>query len=838
MSIKYYIHKPWLDYIIDGIKTIECIPGDKFKSWLGKIVTFFNDEAEVKVKIMDVKFYESLDEIFNDYPFEAILPGIGSVEKAKEFYGKQSKGLSVIKFRITEETAITRNNTNFPMQITNLLTDFLKTKGEKERLFYYQLLVPYYFLLNIAKGICIWHHMGSGKTKTALAIAEAMIKKGYSKILFVAPGALQENLDKEIDEYNELMGSNLDKSVFTYIKRSFKMVENISKNETKGEFKIDYNKFATNVSSIKGKTLVIIDEMHLIMQSISNGSPNAVAFYDLLMRSPNIRIVGLTGTILTSRPFEAVPMFNILSGNLVFPENEHDFLSAFWSRTEKKMLHKYVFQNRILGLVSRIDADAIQITLDEVNSGQKLDKATKMAGYPEQKETKVLNIPMSGRQIDLYFIRREKEIKEANNRKQSKGGVNSSKFAKSDKKSSTYRVRTRQCSNYAPPPEIENLYNSEFGYTQKDIDRVMDTATPDELASTKFIQCNKIMNEFKGFKGVIYSMFTDIGGNGALSRFLQVPRHKRKAILPNYETGKPQEYEVECSGYQLLKFDSDGNPTNLGPTTFAMLNRSLPEWQYNKIKKIYNDPNNDYGEKLPYLLIGLAEALGLDLKCGRFLIMMEPYFIYSLFMQLLYRVIRIRAHERFPPNLQNVQPFVLIATYPDSYDSESYIKSQAGATTGLTEDQLKNGLEFTTDQEIYKLMLGNRNKIAPFEEAIQECSIECSILKRIKPEMQCRMCAPDNTQLYTQTKDVSLINKNINYDIIEGDPCKKYEQEKIKATKITIKSDDGEELNYFYVPDEFSPSGYSIYYFNESKKIYEELFPSSPVYQTVLKMIK
>ena len=149
---------------------------------------------------------------------------------------------------------------------------------------------------------------------------------------------------------------------------------------------------------------------------------------------------------------------------------------------------------------------------------------------------------------------------------------------------------------------------------------------------------------------------------------------------------------------------------------------------------------------------------------------------------------------------------------------------------------MAKGLAETTDEKMYRIMLNNLRVNRPFVEAIEEASIECNVLKRYFPDKICRMCAPDNMKLYTDIIKDQSPDKLLNYDLREADPCQDYETEQIEATKVTVKTPDG-DIDYFYVKDPVSANGFSIYFYDKSKGVYEELFASSPAYQLVLKKL-
>jgi len=730
-----------------------------------------------------------------------------------------------------------RNSTNFFSQIKQLLEQYIFTNnGGYSELFYYQQWFRLCFEKNYSKGMIANHHMGSGKTILAAAIIDTALDMGYTKVFFIAPASLEGNIYKGLDEYEKLTGRTIDRNIFNFIKRSYTAVKNISKKESEQEFTIDSNIISKSINVID-RALVVIEEAHMIMQSISNGSPGMIQLYDLIMNSPNTRVLMMTGTLVNTHPFELVPMFNLAAGQHILPETRKAFMEAFWDRDKKEMINKNKFQNRIAGLISRIDPRALQLTIkDGKITARDSEKENK---FPEEFATKVVKVPMSGRQIGLYMVRREKELKENFNKKITEARAVAQKFGRQDKQSSTYRVRTRQCSNYAPPPEIESLYAREGGYTQDDIDRIMDAATPEELESPKYIAIDQIARKHKNQKGIVYSQFTDIGGNGAFGRYLRTPERKITAAIDSEEkSANAIMKEYTCCGYELLQFDKAGNPTNLGQRTFALLNGSVEPTRYEKILSIYNNPDNDHGEKLSLLLIGLREALGLDLKCVRYVVMMEPYFIYSLLQQLFARAVRYGSHLRLTALERNVQPYVMIASYPLNFDANKYINSQLENRVGLSALQLEQGLDDTTDEYIYKLMLANRDKINPFEHAAWEVAIECNVLKQYIPEMECKMCAPNNNKLYTDLLKGHPPDKLFYYDLGESDPCQEYKTAEIEATKVTIKSPNGDDIDYYYTKNPATPTGVSIYYHNKEKDLFEEIFPASPAYATVISSIK
>jgi hypothetical protein len=730
---------------------------------------------------------------------------------------------------------LVRNSTNIFVELKNLIEGHLLKGGELGQLFYYQQWFNICFSKGYSRGMIANHHMGSGKTLLAISIIDAALRNGYERVIYIAPTSLEENVDKGIREYEQVTGHKVDRKLINFIRRSHTIVKNISKGERDESIMLDTSSLSKNIRNLD-KCLLIIDEVHLVMQSISNGSPAMIEFYELLMNSPSVRLLFMTGTLINSRPFELVPLFNLLDGRRIFPETRKQFMEAFWDNETKTMKNKNKFQNRIAGLVSRIDPEALQLMIGEDGKIIKRDSASSNkksdteSMFPEQYETKVLRIPMVGRQVGVFMIRREKEIKEDVDRKVGRASAVSQKFGREDKQSSTYMVRTRQCSNYAPPPEIEAIYSMDIPNKDKKkrIEKIeSEGIQPDDTISPKFVVIDQLIRKHKGQKGIVFSFFSGIGGNGALARYLIC--NEREVELPSLMDEKSLTMKYKCCGYKQLEFDNNKSPTNLGPKTFAIMNGSVDPVIKDRIISIYNDIANDHGENLPVLLIGSSESQGLDLKCGRYVIMMEPQFIDTIRQQLFTRLVRYASHVRLDPMERNVQPYILVATYPKNFDAAGYIGTQVKSKVGLTAEQLEKGLSMSTDERMYKKMNSNNEMIGPFQQAVNETSIECNVLRKYLPDLNCRLCAPDNHSLFTDIIKGQPHERLFSYDLFEADPCQEYKTEEVEAIKISVG-----DIDYYYTKDETSPNGVIIYYHNKEKDIYEELLPNSPAYSPII----
>ena len=175
---------------------------------------------------------------------------------------------------------------------------------------YIKLYTPY-------RGLVLWHGLGSGKTLSAISIAEQIISdvekdmenqikknKKYS-ILFISPAMLVSNFDTEIQKYDEFYKSN---EIYG---------ENYTGFTSNGKL-TTYSKME-NPNLFKNR-VIIIDESQILISSITNAlmdnKPDSrlAHAYKEMMREETSKIVCLSGTPIDKRPAELAVLFNLLVG--------------------------------------------------------------------------------------------------------------------------------------------------------------------------------------------------------------------------------------------------------------------------------------------------------------------------------------------------------------------------------------------------------------------------------------------------------------------------------------------------------------------------------------------
>lgn len=435
-----------------------------------------------------------------------------------------------------------RNNTNFTAQ----LFEYFKTatwSAEYDFLKYYQNLVRIYSndVELDSRGMLIYHGMGLGKSILAVAIAIDMINERQPIVLLTK--SLQENMRGAIHKYVELRKS-LDPSYHlgrfntaelnTWIDANFSFVSmnasNMLKQMSKAaegrsneEFEITLEKKFGEVlklSSLDGK-LLIVDEAQNLFRAITNGSKNAHGLYDMVRKAKNLKIAFFTGTPVSNDPFELVPCFNMLSGGKpLFPEDYRDFDKMFVDKQNGRIKNKEKFQNRIMGLVSHVSH------LSKPGSALGHDDSATKAEFPTEYPIIVEYCNMDPEQYVMYQLARDKELAEGSTGKFTVRADTPSMTKPKSGAASTYRVKSRQLSNYSPPVGTKSL-----------------VATT--VHSPKFTKMLENINKHPNRIGIVYSQFTSIGGLAAFAKYLEQNNWEQISITGSKKAPKEAIMELE-----------------------------------------------------------------------------------------------------------------------------------------------------------------------------------------------------------------------------------------------------------------------------------------------------
>ena len=232
-----------------------------------------------------------------------------------------------------------------------------KVSSEKRELFRIQKLVrdfmqdgsPY-------RGLMLYHGLGTGKTCSAISIAESILS--LKEVVFMSKAALEKNFVGGIND----CGRHYMKTdnYWVHISGESKYEKELIKElnipastikENNGAYLIDFrvkNGNYKELGSHQSKLLkqieamtndrfkflhlddtrilkkieegdfdnkvVIIDEVHNLTNSMANGTPTGTRLYELLLNAKNCKMIFLSGTPMINTIFELTRIYNLLMG--------------------------------------------------------------------------------------------------------------------------------------------------------------------------------------------------------------------------------------------------------------------------------------------------------------------------------------------------------------------------------------------------------------------------------------------------------------------------------------------------------------------------------------------
>ncbi len=727
-----------------------------------------------------------------------------------------------------------RNNTSFTHNLRKTLMSIQQDSGDFLK--YHQRIVAEYALkYDGIRGMLIYHNMGSGKTMLSISLAESFIDNTkYNRVIFISPKSLHENFKKDFIKFTKInaavsskfksetdIDDHLDKYYSFVSLNASNMYEQVKRlaNQDSVLDITDKSLVLDEDIHIKSKSrqhanidncIILFDEFHNFLNSIANGSSNAVQLYDDIMAAKNIKIFGLTGTPIVNDPYEAAIAFNIMAGNrseTLFGEDYMDFCRDFIENPDALDLdsnvklpvtikNKAKFQDRILGLVSYYGADTPDF--------KKL--------YPVEMNLLVKKVQMSSPQFAAYTTARDLEIEET---KRSFISEKRQRLKKPSGSSSTYRVRTRQISNFLYPEYASKSWKDDRGIAR--YEKYMDRLRDDCFTKQDLMKWSPKIHE------ILTQCSLHLSAD-MLPKF-KLPKEKIQKIIerrtelnkgPLSELGAAQ-YSFGIgpgliysqfldSGIALIARALTANgmieyckkPHAGG--TFGIISGDVSAEHRAELVRVFNDPENHNGSILSLLLITSTGAEGLSLDRGRHIHIMEPYWNWSRIRQVITRIIRLKSHVTLDRKDQFVQPYMYLSDYPQKDKDTKIIVNEP-----------------TTDVTLFEKAIINQQLIDKFLTAIQEASIDCAIHYSDGPNKKnCRMCKPTNRQLWYP---------DLSKDIYSKSPCES--EEKLTAKSITLTNSTGKH-DYYY-----TKSGNNIRVFEKQDHGYVEIYSDHPYYYDI-----
>jgi len=510
-----------------------------------------------------------------------------------------------------------------------------------------QLLLSKYIHPNTQyKSILIYHRIGSGKTCTAIRIAEEW--RNTRKIFIVLPASLKDNFRNELrsmcadDNYlsskerEELKKLNPSSARYKdIINKSNKLIDEY--------YNIySYNKFIAAIQNNEielTNAILIIDE---IQNLISESGVYYKILFDFIMRSPeDLRLVLLSATPMFNKPNEIALTINLLRPKYSLPIGA-DFDKKFID-IEK---NKYIVKNK----------DLLKKSLKSYVSYY---RGAPPYVFPKMK-IEYVKCQMSNFQYNVY-----KEVLGYENK---------------DKKFVSF-------ADYNPL-DVNNLPNnfyigsrfvSNIVFPNKKVKKEgLDSFRGDNITkhlhnySCKF---DKIMNKIIKSTGKVF-VYSSFKAEAGIRSFVRV---------------------LEEFGYKNYINHNEGKKR------FAVWSGDESIALKEQIKNIYNQEKNLDGSRLKILILSPAAKEGISLSGVREAHILEPYWNMARIQQIIGRGSRFCSHKDLPEAKRKINIYVYMATHPDEKRTiDEYLNNLSHIKNDIINEFEKVIKESAIDCELFK----------------------------------------------------------------------------------------------------------------------------------------
>ena len=490
----------------------------------------------------------------------------------------------------------------------------------------------------------------------------------------------------------------------------------------------------------------------------------------------------------------------VIKVNTALPDDSDEFLTMFVDPDSVEMKNEQLFERRILGLTSYFPSsnDKLLPSFVRTADGDKIH---------------IVKSEMSDYQFSAYEKIRKEEADREKAAKKRKGKGDDLYQA-----SSSYRVRSRTCCNFAFPDPPGRPLPDKGDYNETDIDGVsLKDANDDDtedLKDTPVDYGQRIQLALKYLKDNSDAYFTPENLVKYSPKFANILENVTDKDNAGLHLIYSQFYTIEGIGILKLMLEGNGfsqfkiskksgdvweveNPTDDKPK-FLLYTGSESIEEKEILRNIYNSqwdfvpasisnelkkrsPNNFMGDIVKIMMITASGAEGINLKNTRFVHIVEPYWHMVRIDQVIGRARRICSHQDLPEELRTVKVFLYLATLSEKQKTNEDNKELIIRDVS----KLNKNLPITTDETLFENSQIKDNINQQILRCVKQSSIDCSLYKKVGKE-----------HLICYGHDKSKIKSNdfSSHPDIEIDQHMKPEinlvEKKIKLYKITFNKVD------------------------------------------------
>ena len=225
----------------------------------------------------------------------------------------------------------------------------------------------YFVPEHFAKGLLVWHSVGTGKTCTAISVKSFLYENLNYSIIWVTRNTLKEDIwknmyDKICDHViRQKMKDGVEQNnLRKYLSKRFLPPMSYKQFSNMLEGKNDlYQRLVkqNGTDDILKNTLVIIDEAHKLYSKdlVALEKPNMESIENKINASRTCKVLLMTGTPIADDPMEFIKLMNLIMKKDKLPIDVKIFREEFMKNNNFSKSGKKEFQSRTKGLISYLN---------------------------------------------------------------------------------------------------------------------------------------------------------------------------------------------------------------------------------------------------------------------------------------------------------------------------------------------------------------------------------------------------------------------------------------------------------------------------------------------------
>jgi len=635
--------------------------------------------------------------------FQLIFP-----EHGEENFGKRLSNLPEYKLYYKEPLSPIRSIEEFEEYVKNACSGFEKTLYQHFVQHYLSRRSPY-------KSLLLFHGLGSGKTCSAITIAESLLldhsQKEPPRILVISPAALQASFEEQIFSYTRYLDYGEESLKTQCTSDTYRRLVHGTKDRTIIKKRIhalihSRYQFITyeglvkyvekqNGASLQNKT-IIVDEAHNLRQNETEKAA-AEALIKLIENGQNNRLVLLSATPMYNEPNEIFWLLSLLIKND--------------KRTNVTTL-KNIQTKKLYKVNSIQDAQSFELLKELSNEYISYIKGSNPFTFPIRFSPSVNNIP-------LITEPWAKDIRDG--LVPTPLGINQQGILHESTKADGKEIKNLQVllelTNITYPDNShgEDGFKKLFRRFERDqlsIEYIPGREkallpTPNRIGkiASKILRICDFIRSSEGIV-VIYSQFVWAGiipcaialEHMGFQRYISAT-----SVQPLLQMTTEQMQDPEIRALQRIKFTGIQNPT------YAILSGDISVMGSSKFHDILDKVNshtNINGQKIKVVLMTPIAAEGLNFKNIREIHVLDPWYHMNRLEQVIGRTIRTCSHSGLPLEKRNVTV---------------YLHTTVSSTK--TND--------TADIYDYKISARKLFEMQKAEEVIRNSALDCSLMLNI-----------------------------------------------------------------------------------------------------------